>query len=61
MTENTTMIIAAQQRWRSELKGKIAGKVQGKGQNEATHSAGKTSSSLQQAAAVTIKSQFPAF
>lgn len=41
MTEKTMMIIAAQQRWRSELKGKIAGKVLGKGQNETTHSAGK--------------------
>lgn len=29
MTEKTTMIIAAQQRWRSELKGKMAGKVVG--------------------------------
>lgn len=41
MTGKTTMIIAAQQCWRSELKGKIAGKVPGKGQNQPTRSAGK--------------------
>lgn len=41
MTEKTTMIIATQQHWRSEPKGKMAGKVLGKGQNEATHSGGK--------------------
>lgn len=41
MTEKTAMIIAVQQSWRSELKGKIAGKVLGKGQNQPTRSAGK--------------------